>query len=99
MPAVLEYLPYRKRDGTAVSDALTHPWFAGHGYAGARVDIRGSGESDGLMWDEYAPQEQDDALEVIDWLAAQPWCDGNVGRIPARAAKPDRMGFCQQALE
>lgn len=49
VPAVLEYLPYRKRDGTAVRDALTHPWFAGHGYAGARVDMRGSGESDGLM--------------------------------------------------
>jgi len=81
VPAILEYLPYRKRDGTAARDALTHPWFAGHGYAGVRVDMRGSGESDGLMWDEYAPQEQDDALEVIDWLVAQPWCDGNVGMM------------------
>ena len=81
VPAILEYLPYRKRDGTAVRDALTHPYFAGNGYACIRVDMRGSGESDGLMWDEYLAQEQDDALEVIDWLVAQPWCDGNVGMI------------------
>jgi hypothetical protein len=62
VPAILEYLPYRKRTGTYERDALTHPWFAGHGYAGVRVDIRGSGESDGLLFDEYALQEQDDAL-------------------------------------
>jgi len=52
-------------------DALTHPYFAGHGYASVRVDIRGTGESDGLLSDEYSQQEQDDALEVIAWLAAQ----------------------------
>ena len=46
-------------------DALTHPYLAGHGYAGVRVDIRGSGESGGLPLDEYAKQEQDDGLEVI----------------------------------
>ena len=55
-------------------DRLTHPYFAGHGYACVRVDMRGSGESDGLLLDEYLKQEQDDALEVIDWIAAQPWC-------------------------
>ncbi|MEQ7871705.1 CocE/NonD family hydrolase [Chromohalobacter salexigens] len=81
VPAILEYLPYRKRDGTAVRDELTHPWFAGHGYACVRVDMRGNGESDGLMEDEYAPQEQRDALEVIDWIAAQPWCDGKLGMM------------------
>lgn len=79
VPAILEYLPYRKRDGTAVRDALTHPWMAGQGYACVRVDMRGNGESTGLMRDEYLVQEQDDALEVIDWLCRQPWCDGNVG--------------------
>ena len=41
--------------------------------------MRGNGESDGLMWDEYLRQEQDDALEVIDWLAHQPWSTGKVG--------------------
>lgn len=79
VPALLEYLPYRKRDGTAERDALTHPYLAGHGYASVRVDIRGSGESDGVLSDEYSLQEQDDALEVIAWLAAQPWCSGAVG--------------------
>ena len=81
VPAILEYLPYRKRDGTAERDALTHPYFAGHGYACVRVDMRGSGDSDGVLLDEYLQQEQDDALEVIAWLAAQPWCTGAVGMI------------------
>ena len=81
VPAILEYLPYRKRDGTYERDALTYPWLAGHGYAGVRVDIRGSGESDGVLSDEYALPEQDDALEIIAWLAAQPWCSGAVGMM------------------
>jgi putative CocE/NonD family hydrolase len=81
VPAILEYLPYRKRTGTYERDALTHPYLAGHGYAAVRVDIRGSGESDGLLSDEYAQQELDDALEIIAWLAAQPWCSGAVGMM------------------
>ncbi|MGI9304056.1 MAG: CocE/NonD family hydrolase, partial [Gammaproteobacteria bacterium] len=81
VPAILEYLPYRKRDGTAPRDALTHPYLAGHGYACVRVDMRGNGESGGLMWDEYLLQEQDDALEVIAWIVAQPWCDGKIGMM------------------
>ena len=67
--------------GTYDRDALTHPYFAGNGYAAVRVDIRGSGESGGLLFDEYAKQEQDDAVEVIAWLAAQPWCSGAVGMM------------------
>ena len=81
VPAILEYLPYRKRDGTAVRDALTHPYFAARGYACIRVDMRGSGESDGFMQDEYLRQEQDDAIEVIEWLRTQAWCTGRVGMM------------------
>ncbi|MDH2433640.1 CocE/NonD family hydrolase [Pokkaliibacter sp. MBI-7] len=81
VPAILEYLPYRKRDGTTVRDELTHPYTAGHGYACVRVDMRGNGESEGLMHDEYLPQEQADCLEVIDWLTQQPWCSGKVGMM------------------
>jgi len=81
VPAILEYLPYRKDDATAADDALHYPYFAAHGYAGVRVDIRGSGDSDGLLLDEYSGQEQDDALEVIAWIAEQPWCDGSVGMM------------------
>ena len=79
MPALLEYLPYRIVDGTALRDAKHHPWYAGHGYASVRVDQRGSGNSEGLLLDEYLPQEQLDAMEVIAWLAARPWCTGAVG--------------------
>lgn len=81
VPVILEYLPYRKRDGTTARDALTHPWFAKRGYACVRVDIRGNGDSHGLMDDEYSPQELSDAVEVVNWLAAQPWCSGNVGMM------------------
>jgi hypothetical protein len=81
VPAILEYLPYRKRFGTNARDALAHPYLAGHGYAGVRVDIRGSGESDGVLSDEYTQAELDDGVAVIEWLAAQPWCDGQVGMM------------------
>ncbi|MBV8615921.1 MAG: CocE/NonD family hydrolase, partial [Acetobacteraceae bacterium] len=81
VPAILEYLPYRKRDGTYDRDALAHPWFAARGYAGVRVDIRGSGESNGLLSDEYSAQELSDALEVIAWIARQDWCSGAVGMM------------------
>ncbi len=81
VPAILEYLPYRKRDGTVERDHLTHPYFAGFGYAGVRVDMRGTGDSEGVCRGEYLPREQDDCLAVIEWLAAQPWCSGKVGMI------------------
>ena len=81
VPVILEYLPYRRRDGTVERDAITHTWFAKQGYAAVRLDIRGTGDSDGLMRDEYLPQEQTDAVEAIAWLAGQPWCSGNVGMM------------------
>jgi putative CocE/NonD family hydrolase len=80
-PAILEYLPYRKNDLMAVRDATIQPFWAAQGYAGVRVDLRGSGDSEGHLLDEYTEQEQQDALDVIAWLAAQPWCDGSVGMI------------------
>jgi uncharacterized protein len=79
VPALLEYLPYRKRDSFRYRDEPMHRYLAGHAYACARVDIRGTGDSEGLIDDEYLPREQEDALEVIAWLARQPWCDGKVG--------------------
>jgi putative CocE/NonD family hydrolase len=79
--AILEYLPYRKGDGTAIDDATRHGYFAGHGFASVRVDIRGSGDSDGVLADEYSAAELADACEVIAWLAVQPWCNGRVGML------------------
>jgi hypothetical protein len=81
VPAVLEYLPYRKRDGTRARDERTHRYLARHGYACLRLDIRGTGDSEGLIDDEYSPQEQDDGVAAIGWLAAQDWCDGQVAMI------------------
>jgi hypothetical protein len=81
VPAILEYIPYRKRDFTRFRDESMHPWFAARGYACIRVDMRGSGESDGIMWDEYLTAELEDGAEVIAWLAAQPWCSGRVGMM------------------
>ncbi|MFD1334652.1 CocE/NonD family hydrolase [Oceanobacillus iheyensis] len=81
VPAILEYIPYRKNDFTAIRDSARHPYFAGHGYASIRVDIRGSGDSDGILKDEYLKQEQDDALEVLDWITKQPWSTGSIGMM------------------
>ncbi len=81
VPAILEYIPYRRRDNTRARDEVMHPYFAGHGYASVRVDLRGSGDSDGVLEDEYLQQELDDGVAVIRWLAEQPWCNGNVGMI------------------
>jgi uncharacterized protein len=81
-PALLEYLPYRKDDDEAVRDLGTHAYFARRGYVGARVDIRGFGNSEGAPPDrEYSQQEQRDGEEIIAWLAHQPWSNGNVGML------------------
>lgn len=81
VPVVLEWIPYRQSDLTSIGDSMVHGYFAQSGIAACRVDLRGSGNSDGLLHDEYLKQEQDDAVEVIAWLAAQDWCNGNVGLI------------------
>ncbi|MFW5894103.1 MAG: CocE/NonD family hydrolase [Verrucomicrobiota bacterium] len=79
VPAILEYIPYRKGDHKSIRDEENHGYFASHGYAGVRVDLRGSGDSDGILRGEYLQQELDDGLEVLRWIAAQPWCCGRVG--------------------
>jgi len=81
VPAILEYIPYRKDDYSAIRDSTTIAWFANRGYACVRVDMRGSGSSDGVMFDEYSDQEIDDGVAVIEWIAKQDWCNGKVGTI------------------
>jgi uncharacterized protein len=79
-PALLEYLPYRKDDGTAAGDYPKHAYFARRGYVGVRVDIRGFGSSEGVPPErEYSEQEQVDGEQIIAWLARQAWSNGNVG--------------------
>jgi putative CocE/NonD family hydrolase len=78
-PVVLEALPYRKDDVTASDrpeyERLCHEY----GYAVARVDLRGTGSSEGVATDEYPASEQADLCRVIDWLASKPWSTGAVG--------------------
>jgi hypothetical protein len=79
-PAILEYLPYRKDDWWYARDVGLNAYWARRGYVGVRVDIRGTGRSEGVLPDrEYSEREQLDGIEVIAWLARQPWCTGAVG--------------------
>lgn len=81
-PAILEYHPYRKDDAMAAQDYEIYSYFARRGYVCARVDIRGFGNSEGVPTDrEYSEQEQQDGLQIIHWLATQPWSNGNVGMM------------------
>ncbi len=80
-PVVLEFLPYRRGDGTAPRDDSTYPAYAAEGIIGVRVDSRGNGDSDGLFDDEYSPLELSDICEVIAWIAEQPWSNGAVGMM------------------
>ncbi|MGE5734310.1 MAG: CocE/NonD family hydrolase, partial [Acidobacteriota bacterium] len=81
-PAILEYLPYRKDDATAARDYPIHSYFAHRGFVSVRVDIRGTGTSEGQTPErEYSEQEQTDGVEVISWLAHQPWSNGSVGMM------------------
>ncbi|WP_339986866.1 CocE/NonD family hydrolase [Gymnodinialimonas ulvae] len=81
VPAVLEFLPYRRRDVTAPRDEATYPALAAHGFAGVRVDLRGTGDSGGQFDDEYSETELSDAEATLAWIAAQPWCNGHVGMM------------------
>ena len=78
-PVVLEYIPYRTFDRYRPLDDYWGAALAARGIAFARVDIRGSGNSEGLLLDEYLASEQQDGADVIAWLARQPWCNGAVG--------------------
>ena len=78
-PVVLESIPYRKRDRYRAYDLYWGQTLAQHGIAYARLDTRGSGDSEGVLTDEYPACEQQDALAAIAWLAKQPWSNGAVG--------------------
>ncbi|TCP42644.1 hypothetical protein EV191_12344 [Tamaricihabitans halophyticus] len=102
VPGIVEFIPYRKRDFTAVRDSIHHPYLAGHGYACVRADLRGSGDSEGVLTDEYLDTELADAEEVLSWVADQPWCTGRTGMmgiswggfnaLQVAARRPDSLG-------
>ncbi len=77
-PVIVEYTPYRKDDASrSLLDALCY--FAESGFIAVRLDVRGTGSSGGITTDEYAPEEQQDGCDAIEWLATQPWSNGNIG--------------------
>lgn len=79
LPVLLEYLPYRKDESRASSYAI-YSYFVQRGYIVARVDIRGTGNSEGhVIPYEYSDIELNDGETVIDWLSKQDWSNGNVG--------------------
>ncbi|MEY4225421.1 MAG: hypothetical protein RL190_178 [Actinomycetota bacterium] len=79
LPVVMEYIPYRK-DEVAPGERF-YGVLPERGYIVARVDIRGTGASEGTVVDEYVEQEQLDGYDAIEWIAAQPWCDGHVNMM------------------
>jgi putative CocE/NonD family hydrolase len=82
VPALLEYIPYRKDDDHLIEDYDHHSYFARHGFVGVRVDIRGFGNSEGAPPErEYSQTELRDGEQIIAWLARQPWSNGNVGML------------------
>ena len=103
--AVLEYIPYRRRDLSRMRDEPMGRYFAEHGYASLRVDLRGSGDSSGLLEDEYTQQEWDDGysnavFRMMDGLGAPrratvgPW--GHL--YPHEGVPGPAVGFLQDAL-
>ncbi|MEX2011278.1 MAG: CocE/NonD family hydrolase [Chloroflexota bacterium] len=78
-PAVLEMIPYRKDDWRANGDEARGRYLAARGYALCRLDVRGTGSSPGIALDEYTAVETLDGYDAVEWLAAQPWSNGNVG--------------------
>ncbi len=79
VPVILELIPYRKDDWRWASDQARMSYFAERGFAGCRVDVRGTGSSGGVALDEYSRDETLDGVELVAWLAEQPWCNGAVG--------------------
>jgi putative CocE/NonD family hydrolase len=79
VPVVWEYLPYRLWDDLRWRDDKTGENLAPYGVAFVRVDIRGTGNSEGVIVDEYDTPELNDGVQVIAWLARQSWSNGSVG--------------------
>lgn len=73
-PAIMERTPYDKENKYAEGR-----FFARHGYVAVMQDVRGRFQSQG-EWYPFA-KEAPDGYDSVEWVAAQPWCDGNVGTI------------------
>jgi putative CocE/NonD family hydrolase len=72
-------IPYGKDSWRRNADVARGTYLARRGYAFCRIDVRGTGSSGGVALDEYTETETLDGYDAVEWLAAQPWCDGAVG--------------------
>lgn len=77
-PALIEYHPYRKDDKSSARGA-DHEYFARNGFVSIRLDVRGTGSSQGTNDDEYMAVETTDGFDAVEWLASQEWCNGRAG--------------------
>jgi putative CocE/NonD family hydrolase len=78
-PAILEMIPYGKDSWRRNGDTARGEWLAARGFALCRLDVRGTGSSPGVALDEYTEAETLDGYDAVEWLAVQPWCNGNIG--------------------
>ncbi|MEI7742620.1 MAG: CocE/NonD family hydrolase [Chloroflexota bacterium] len=78
-PVILEMIPYGKDTWRRNADTARGEWLAARGFALCRLDVRGTGSSGGIAHDEYTEAETLDGYDAVEWLAAQPWCTGDVG--------------------
>jgi uncharacterized protein len=79
-PAITEINAYRRRDGVLYADSMMYPWFAANDYLCSRVDLQGSGDSEGILTDEYTGEELSYCIQVIEQVAKLPICDGMMGK-------------------
>jgi hypothetical protein len=80
LPVVMEYIPYRK-DQVDLQARRFYRYLPRHGYIVVRVDVRGTGASEGVTVGEYVEEEQKDGYETVEWLARQSWCNGHVNML------------------
>ena len=80
-PAIINYDPYRSSDWRTMSRGNFFHFLAKHGYVVLHLGVRGTDGSEGTVTDEYPLQEQEDGYDAVEWIATQPWCNGNVGMI------------------
>src|SRR5436190_19296045 len=79
VPVILEMIPYGKDNWRRNTDTARGEWLAARGFALCRLDVRGTGSSEGVALDEYTEAETLDGYDAVEWLGAQPWCSGTVG--------------------
>jgi predicted acyl esterase len=93
VPAILNLGPYQKDKLWIVPETLEEAynewmnwetinpqWWVPQGYAAVRIDGRGSGKSHGQC-EPWSLAESIDFYDAVEWAAAQPWCNGNVGLL------------------